>query len=111
MLNKEIKDLIIETISLYSQDKLTQSIINQGRDNLKQAVLLLKSQEPSEPIEETTTPVTLEELEAKFPVEPEDPNLQLREDYKLEVNLKADLLTLYVGEGTIGKTKGYCYFY
>ena len=44
MLNKEAKDLIIETISLYSQDKLTQSIINQGRDNLKQAVLLFKSQ-------------------------------------------------------------------
>ena len=107
MLNKEAKDLIIETISLYSQDKLTQSIINQGRDNLKQAVLLLKSQEPSEPIEEIKTPVTLEELEAKFPVEPEYPDLQLREDYDLVVNLKADLLTLNVAEGTKVKTKGY----
>ena len=107
MLNKEAKDLIIETISLYSQDKLTQSIINQGRDNLKQAVLLFKSQEPSEPIEEIKTPVTLEELESKFPVEPEYPELQLRDDYDLEVNLKADLLTLNVAEGTKVKTHGY----
>lgn len=107
MLNKEAKDLIIETISLYSQDKLTQSIINQGRDNLKQAVLLLKSQEPSEPIEEIKTPVTLEELEAKFPVEPEYPDLQLRDDYDLEVTLKDSLLSLEVEEGTIVKTHGY----
>ena len=107
MLSKEIKDLIMGVTTLYSQDKLTQSIINQGRDNLKQAVLLLKSQEPSEPIEEIKTPVTLEELEAKFPVEPEYPDLQLRDDYDLEVNLKADLLTLNVAEGTKVKTKGY----
>ena len=32
MLSKEIKDLIIETISLYSQDKLIQSVINQGKE-------------------------------------------------------------------------------
>ena len=107
MLSKEAKDLIIETISLYSQDKLTQSIINQGRDNLKQAVLLLKSQEPSEPIEEIKTPVTLEELEAKFTVEPEYPDLQLRDDYDLEVTLKDSLLSLEVEEGTIVKTHGY----
>ena len=109
MLNKEAKDLIIETISLYSQDKLTQSIINQGRDNLKQAVLLLKSQEqqPSEPMEERTTPITLEELEVLIPKEPEYPELQLREDYDLEVNLKSDLLTLNVTEGTKVKTRGY----
>ena len=103
MLSKEMKDLIVEVISLYSQDKLTQSIINQGRDNLKQAVLLLKSQEPSEPIEEIKTPVTLEELEAKFPVEPEYPDLQLRDDYDLEVTLKDSLLSLEVEEGTIVK--------
>ena len=107
MLSKEIKDLIIETISLYSQDKLIQSVINQGKENLEQAVLLLKSQEPSEPIEEIKTPVTLEELESKFPVEPEYPELQLRDDYDLVVNLKADLLTLNVAEGTKVKTKGY----
>ena len=109
MLNKEVKDLIIETISLYSQDKLTQSIINQGRDNLKQAVLLLKSQEqqPSEPTEERTTPITLEELEALIPEEPEYPDLQLRDDYDLEVTLKDSLLSLEVEEGTIVKTHGY----
>ena len=109
MLNKEVKDLIIETISLYSQDKLTQSIINQGRDNLKQAVLLLKSQEqqPSEPTEERTTPITLEELEALIPEEPEYPNLQLRNDYDLEVTLKDSLLSLEVAEGTKVKTNGY----
>ena len=35
MLNKEIKNLITEVISLYSQDKLTQSIINQGKEDLE----------------------------------------------------------------------------
>lgn len=108
MLNKEIKDLIMEAISLYSQDKLIQSIINQGKEDLKQAVLLLKSQEqkPSEPIEKTT-PVTLAELEALIPEEPEYPELQLRNDYDLEVDLKSNLLSLNVEEGTIVKTKGY----
>ena len=109
MLNKEIKDLITKVISLYSQDKLTQSIINQGKENLEQAILLLKSQEqqPSEPTEERTTPITLEELEVLFPEEPEYPVLQLRNDYDLEVNLKSNLLSLNVAEGTIVKTKGY----
>ena len=59
------------------------------------------------PTEEKKPSVTLEELESKFPVEPEYPELQLKEDYDLEVNLKADLLTLDVTEGTIVKTKGY----
>lgn len=108
MLNKEIKDLIMEVISLYSQDELIQSIINQGKEDLKQAVLLLKSQEqkPSEPIEKKT-PVTLEELEALIPKEPEYPDLQLQNNYDLEVDLKSNLLSLNVEEGTIVKTKGY----
>ena len=88
MINKEIKDLITKVISLYSQDKLTQSIINQGKEDLEQVVLLLKSQEqqPSEPTEERTTPITLEELETLFLEEPEYPVLQLRNDYDLEVD-------------------------
>ena len=90
MLSKEIKDLIIETISLYSQDKLMQSIINQGKENLEQAVLLLKSQE-QQPTEERTAPITLEELETLFLEEPEYPVLQLRNDYDLEVDLKSNL--------------------
>lgn len=109
MLSKEMKDLIVEVISLYSQDKLTQSIINQGKEDLEQSILLLKSQEqqPSESTEERTTPVTLEELEALIPVEPEYPELQLRDDYDLEVTLKDSLLSLEVEEGTIVKTHGY----
>ena len=109
MLSKEIKDLIVEVISLYSQDKLTQSIINQGKEDLEQSILLLKSQEqqPSESTEERTTPVTLEELEALIPEEPEYPDLQLRDDYDLEVTLKDSLLSLEVEEGTIVKTHGY----
>ena len=108
MLSKEIKDLIMRVATLYSQDKLTQSIINQGKEDLKQAVLLLKSQEqPSEPTEERTTPITLEELEVLIPKEPEYPDLQLRDDYDLEVTLKDSLLSLEVEEGTIVKTHGY----
>ncbi|WP_455938712.1 hypothetical protein, partial [Gemella morbillorum] len=109
MLNKEIKDLITKVISLYSQNKLTQSIINQGEEDLKQAILLLKSQEqqPSKPTEEKTAPITLEELEELFPEEPEYPELQLQSDYDLEVALKDDLLSLEVEEGTKVKTNGY----
>ena len=53
MISQEIKDLIMEGISLYSQSELTQSIIDQGKEDLKQAALLLKSQEqkPSKPTE------------------------------------------------------------
>lgn len=108
MLNSEVKALLNDVVSLYSQEVITQSIIDQGKENLKQAILLLKSQQqPSEPTEEKTTPVTLEELEAIFSQEPEYPELQLREDYDLEVNLKSNLLTLNVAEGTKVKTKGY----
>lgn len=112
MLNNNIKTLITTTIALYNSEKITQNIIEEGLLKLKEVVKLIKEQQEATPIEpgpieKITTPVTLEELEAKFPVEPEYPELQLREDYDLEVNLKADLLTLDVTEGTIIKTKGY----
>lgn len=112
MLNDNIKSLITATIALYNSERITQNIIEEGLLKLKEAVKLIKEQQEvkpiePQPIEKITTPVTLEELEAKFPVEPEYPDLQLREDYDLEVNLKADLLTLNVAEGTKVKTKGY----
>ena len=107
MLNDNIKSLITTTITLYNSEKITQNIIEEGFLKLKEAVRLIKEQQEVTPIEKITTPVTLEELESKFPIEPEYPELQLREDYNLEVNLKADLLTLDVREGTIVKTKGY----
>ena len=100
MLNDNIKSLITTTIALYNSEKITQNIIEEGLLKLKEAVKLIKEQQE-------VTPVTLEELESKFPVEPEYPELQLRDDYDLEVNLKADLLTLNVAEGTIVKTHGY----
>ena len=52
-------------------------------------------------------PVTLQELEAKFPEEPNYPALDLADNYTQEVALKDDLLTLDVPAGTIVKTKGY----
>ena len=42
MLNNEVKTLITDTILLYSQDRITQSNINGGMANLKQAIKLLK---------------------------------------------------------------------
>lgn len=53
MLNDNIKALITATVSLYSSDKITQSIINEGLNKLKEAKSLLLSQEeqPEEPIE------------------------------------------------------------
>ena len=96
MLNDNIKSLITTTIALYNSERITQNIIEEGLLKLKEAVKLIKEQQEVKPIEKITTPVTLEELEAKFPVEPEYPELQLRDDYDLEVNLKADLLTLNV---------------
>lgn len=107
MLNDNIKSLITTTIALYNSEKITQNIIEEGLLKLKEAVKLIKEQQEVTPIEKLTTPVTLEELEAKFPTEPEYPDLQLRDDYDLEVNLKTDLLTLNVAEGTIVKTNGY----
>ena len=42
MLNNEVKTLITDTILLYSQDRITQSNVNEGTVNLKQAIKLLK---------------------------------------------------------------------
>ena len=105
MLNDNIKSLITTTIALYNSERITQNIIEEGLLKLKEAVKLIKEQQEvkpiePQPIEKITTPVTLEELESKFPTEPEYPDLQLRDDYDLEVNLKADLLALNVAEGT-----------
>ena len=105
MLSSDVKALILATVELYSTVPLTQVIIDAGIKKLTEAKNLLLKDEPIE--EEIKTPVTLEELEAKFLVEPEYPELQLREDYDLEVNLKSNLLTLNVAEGTKVKTKGY----
>ena len=107
MLNDNIKSLITTTIALYNSEKITQNIIEEGLLKLKEAVRLIKEQQEVAPIEKMTTPVTLEELEAKFPSEPEYPELQLQNNYDLEVNLKADLLVLNVAEGTIVNTNGY----
>ena len=54
-----------------------------------------------------TDPVTIEELESKFPEEPEYPALELQDNATMEVSLKDDLLTLDVEAGTMVKTKGY----
>ena len=112
MLSGDVRALIIATVELYSTVPLTQSIIDEGVLKLKETVRLIKEQQEMKPIvpeptEKKTTPVTLEELEAKFPVEPEYPDLQLRDDYDLEVTLKDSLLSLEVEEGTIVKTHGY----
>ena len=105
MLNSDVKALILATVELYSTVPLTQAIIDAGIKKLTEAKNLLLKDEPIE--EEIKTPVTLEELEAIFPQEPEYPDLQLRNDYDLEIQLKSSLLTLNVEEGTKVKTKGY----
>ena len=106
MLNDNIKSLIIATIALYNSGKITQNIIEEGLLKLKEAVKSIKEQQEATPIEKMTTPVTQEELLSKFPVEPNYPELKLV-DYNIEINLKEDLLSLEVEEGTIVKTKGY----
>ena len=79
----------------------TQNDINKANNYLREAIEQIKSENIM-----VTTPVTQEELLTKFPVEPEYPELQLV-DYNMEINLKEDLLSLDVEEGTIVKTKGY----
>ena len=106
MLNDNIKSLITTTIALYNSEKITQNIIEEGLLKLKEAVKSIKEQQEATPIEKMTTPVTQEELLSKFPVEPNYPELKLV-DYNIEINLKEDLLSLEVEEGTIVKTKGY----
>ncbi len=104
MLSNKVKALISEVIGLYSTSTLSQSIINMGAETLKEAKKLLLNED--EPIERTE-PITLEELEALFPSEPEYPELQLQSNFDVEVELKSDLLSLNVEEGTIVKTRGY----
>ena len=109
MLNNEVKALINEVIELYSTSSLTQGIINLGTEKIKEAIELLKNNNDDENEEEgveKNTPITLEELESLFPSEPEYPSLQLQEA-DMEVNLKSNLLSLDVEEGTKVKTKGY----
>ena len=105
MLNSDVKALILATVELYSTVPLTQAIIDAGIKKLTEAKNLLLKDEPIE--EEIKTPVTLEELEAIFPQEPEYPELQLRSDFNKEVNLISNLRVLDCVEGDIVKTNGY----
>lgn len=106
MLSNEVKTLINEAIKLYSTSVLSQNVINNGAEKLKEAIGLLKENNSEDDIIEEKGPITLEELESLFPSEPEYPSLQLQEA-DTEVNLKSNLLSLNVEEGTIVKTKGY----
>ena len=89
MLSGDVRALILSAVECFSTAPLTQSLIDAGVLKLTEAKKLLLTSEDT-PLTRVT-PITLEELEAKFPVEPEYPDLQLRDDYDLEVNLKADL--------------------
>lgn len=102
MISNITKELINLAISKLELENPTQIVINEAGEYLKRAIEQVKSENNI-----ITTPVTLEELKTKFPIEPEYPELQLREDYDLKVNLKADLLNLNVAEGTKVKTNGY----
>ena len=106
MFSNEVKTLINEAIKLYSTSVLSQSVINNGVEKLKEAIDLLKENNSESDIIEEKGPITLEELESLFPSEPEYPSLQLQEA-DIEINLKSDLLSLNVEEGIIVKTKGY----
>lgn len=101
MISNITKELINLAISKLELENPTQIVINEAREYLKRAIEQVKSENNI-----ITTPVTQEELLTKFPVEPEYPELQLA-DYNIEINLKEDLLSLEVEEGTIVKTKGY----
>lgn len=101
MLSNTAKELINLAISKLRLNNPTKAIINEANNYLKKAIEQIKNGNIM-----VTTPVTQEELLSKFPVEPEYPELQLV-DYNIEINLKEDLLSLEVEEGTIVKTKGY----
>ena len=101
LLSKEVKELINLTILKLESKNLTQMVINEARDCLKRAIEQIRNDKDN-----TNIPVTQEELLAKFPTEPNYPELQLG-NYNIEVNLKEDLLSLEVEEGTVVKTKGY----
>ena len=97
MISNTTKELINLAISKLELNNITKTIINEAGEYLKKAIEQVKSEKNA---------VTQEELLPKFPVEPEYPELQLA-DYNIEINLKEDLLSLEVEEGTIVKTKGY----
>ena len=101
MISNITKELINLAISKLELENPTQIVINEAGEYLKRAIEQVKSGNNI-----ITTPVTQEELLTKFPVEPEYPELQLAE-YNMEINLKEDLLSLEVEEGTIVKTRGY----
>ena len=101
MISNKTKELINLAILKLELENPTKTIITEAEDYLKKAIEQIKSENTM-----VTTPVTQEELLPKFPVEPEYPELQLV-DYNIEINLKEDLLSLEVEEGTVVKTKGY----
>ena len=101
MTSNATKELINLAISKLELKNPTQIVINEAGEYLKRAIEQVKSENNI-----ITTPVTQEELLAKFPTEPEYPELELV-DYNIEINLKEDLLSLEVEDGTIVKTKGY----
>ena len=97
MVSDATKKLINLAISKLELDNITRTIINEAGEYLKKAIEQVKSEK---------SVVTREELLAKFPTEPDYPELKLA-DYNIEINLKEDLLSLEAEEGTIVKTKGY----
>ena len=101
MISNVTRELINLAILKLELKNPTQIVINEATEYLKRAIEQVKSENNV-----ATTPVTQEELLAKFPVEPDYPELKLA-DYNIEVNLKEDILSLEVEEGTIVKTKGY----
>ena len=95
MISNTTRELINSALLNLELENPTQAIINRATNYLKEAIEQIKSENIM-----VTTPVTQKELLTKFPVEPEYPELQLA-DYNMEINLKDDLLSLEVEEGTI----------
>lgn len=97
MISNKTRELINLAISKLELENPTRTIITEAGEYLKKAIEQIKSENNT---------VTQEELLPKFPIEPDYPELKLV-DYNIEVNLKEDLLSLEVEEGTVVKTKGY----
>ena len=95
MISNKTRELINLAINNLELNNPTQNDINKANNYLREAIEQIKSENIM-----LTTPVTQKELLTKFPVEPEYPELQLA-DYNIEINLKEDLLSLEVEEGTI----------
>lgn len=101
LLSEKTKEIINSAILKLESNEITQQIIDETEVKLKEAIEQIKSENSI-----ITAPVTQEELLVKFPTEPEYPELELV-DYNIEINLKEDMLSLEVEDGTIVKTKGY----